>query len=109
LGSSITFNGQTFALGGPNTNNVVSGTGQTIALPAGNDSAFSFLAAGVNGNQPGLTFTVTYTDGTTQTFTQSVSDWYTPQNYSGESIAASTAYRDMSNGGTDNRTFDVFG
>ena len=109
LGSSITFHGQTFTLGSPNTNNVVSATGQTIAQPAGNDSAFSFLAAGVNGNQPNLTFTVHYTDGTTQTFTQSVSDWFTPQSYSGESIAASTAYRDTSSGGMDNRTFDIYG
>ena len=83
--------------------------GQTIALPAGNDSAFSFLATGVNGNQPNLTFTVTYTDSTTQTFTQSISDWFTPQSYSGESIAASTAYRNTASGGMDNRTFDLYG
>jgi hypothetical protein len=109
LGSSVSWNGQTFALGSPDTNNVVSAAGQTINLPAGNYSSLNFLATGVNGNQPNQTFTVTYTDGTTQTFTQSISDWYTPQGYSGESTAVSTAYRDNGDGSMDNRTFNVYG
>lgn len=109
LGPSVDWKGQTFQLGTANTNNVVSAQGQTIDLPAGNFTTLSFLAVGVNGNQPNLTFTVTYTDGTTQTFTQSISDWYTPQNYAGESTVVSTAYRDTSGGGTDNRPFNVYG
>ena len=44
------------------------------------------------------TFTVTYTDGTTAKFTQSISDWAAPQNFFGETTAATTAYRDRSNG-----------
>lgn len=109
LGSAVNWNGTTFNLGAANTNNVISAAGQTINLPAGNFSTLNFLAAGVNGNQPNLTFTVTYTDGTTQTFTQSISDWFTPQSYSGESTAVTTAYRNVSNGGQDNRTFNVYG
>ena len=96
-------------MGTANTNNVVSAAGQTLNLPAGNFSTLSFLAAGVNGNQPNLTLTVTYTDGTTQTFTQSISDWYTPQNYAGESTVVSTAYRDTPGGGTQTGPFNVYG
>ncbi len=44
--------------------------------------------------QPNQSFTVTYTDGTTPTFTQSISDWAVPQGYAGESTALTTAYRD---------------
>jgi alpha-mannosidase len=66
------------------------------------------LATGVNGNQPDQTFTVTYTDGTTQTFTQSLSDWFTPQGFSGESVAATMPYRNTADGGMDNRDFNVF-
>ena len=109
LGSSANWKGQSFQLGAANTNNVVSATGQTIALPTGNFSTLSFLAAGVNGNQPNLTFTVHYTDGTSQTFTQSISDWYTPQNYAGESTVVSTAYRDAPGGGTQSGPFNVYG
>ncbi len=109
LGSSVSWNNQTFALGAAGSNNVVQASGQTIALPQGDYSTLSFLAVGVNGNQPNLTFTVTYTDGTTQTLTQSISDWYTPQSYSGESIAATMSYRDTSSGSKDLETYNVYG
>jgi hypothetical protein len=67
------------------------------------------LATGVNGNQPGQTFTVTYTDGSTTVFTQGLSDWYTPQQYPGEAQAVTTNYRDNSTGTTDGRVFYVYG
>jgi hypothetical protein len=50
---------------------------------------------------------VTYTDGTTQTLTQSISDWYTPQGYAGESRAVSLAYRNSPGGVTQNGPFNV--
>jgi hypothetical protein len=68
----------------------------------------SFLATGVNGNQPNQLFRVTYTDGTTQTFTRSISDWFTPQNYPGESTAVTMPYRDTASGGRDSRTFQLY-
>jgi hypothetical protein len=58
----------------------------TIALPAGKYSAVKLLASGVNGYQLNQTFVVTYTDGTTTKFTQSLSNWWgPPQHYTGES------------------------
>jgi hypothetical protein len=109
LGTSRTWNGMNFTLGAVGGNNVVSAAGQTIALPPGNYTTLNFLATAVNGNQPNQTFVVTYTDGTTQTFTQGISDWFTPQNYAGESDAIDLGYRDLSGGGRDNRTFHVYG
>ena len=109
LGTSQTWMGTTFTIGPAGSSDVVSATGQTIALPAGQDGSLALLATAVNGNQPNLTFTVNYTDGTKATFTQSVSDWFTPQNYSGESKAVTMAYRDRSNGTEDNRTFFLYG
>jgi hypothetical protein len=52
---------------------------------------------------------VTYTDGTTTNITQSLSDWYTPQNYPGESIVSSMAYRITASGAADDRTFHLYG
>ena len=53
---------------------------------------------GVNGSQVNQSFIVTYTDGTTATFIQSISDWAIPKGYTGESTALTTAYRDTYNG-----------
>ena len=63
----------------------------------------------MNGNQANQTFTVNYTDGTSTTFTQSLSDWRSPQGYAGESVALATAYRNTSSGGRTTGTFDVYG
>ena len=52
---------------------------------------------------------VTYTDGTTTRITQSLSDWFTPQNYPGESQALTMGYRVTASGATDNRTFHLYG
>ena len=106
LGAAQTFNGTPFNLGPANAADAVDNA--TIALPAGQFSSLQMLAAGVNGNQLSQTFTVTYTDNTTQTFTQSVSDWAHPQNFAGESIAVTMAHRDLSNGTTQVRTVNLF-
>jgi hypothetical protein len=67
------------------------------------------LATGVNGNQASQPFIVTYTDGTTSTFTQSLSDWFTPQSYAGEAAAQTESYRVSPNGTLDGRTFYLYG
>src|SRR3984957_18625364 len=90
LGTSITWSGATFTFGTPGVNDAVSSA--TVSLPAGHYSLLTMLAAGVYGNQPNQQFIVTYTDGTTNTFTQSISDWDLPQNYSGESQVLKMAY-----------------
>jgi hypothetical protein len=90
LGTSLKFSGVPYTLLGPGVPDGVRGA--TVALPAGHFSTLSLLAASVNGNHASQTFTVTYTDGSTTIISQSLSDWYTPQHYVGESIASTMAY-----------------
>src|SRR5262249_41146618 len=99
VGRSLTVGGTKFDLGPAGAKDIVSAAGQTIALPAGRYSALKLLATGVNGAQANQVFTVTYTDGTTARFVQSISDWAMPRNYSGEATALATAYRDTAVGG----------
>jgi hypothetical protein len=108
IGSSVNFGGVTFLTGPVGARNVVSAQGQTINLPAGNFRTLNILATAVKGNQANQAFTVRYTDGTSQTFTRSISDWYTPQRYAGESIALTMPYRSTSAGLRDNRPFNLY-
>jgi hypothetical protein len=109
VGSSIAWNGLTFGLGSPNVNNVVQGTGQTITLSSGSYTKVELLAVGTNGSQPGQQFTLNYSDGTSTTVTQSISDWAMAQGYAGESVALTSVYRNTSAGGANDGTFDVYG
>ena len=96
-----------FSAAAAGTADAVSST--TIALPAGNFSTMNLLATGVNGNQLNQKFVVTYTDGSTTSFTQSLSDWFTPQNYAGESQASKMAYRVTWSGATQNGPVYLYG
>ena len=108
LGSTFFWNGVQFNFGPANVTNVISGAGQTLTLPQGNYWALRMLASGVQGNQANQSFVVTYTDNSTATFVQSLSDWFTPQNYAGESNVF-TGYRNESDGTQDDRTFNLYG
>jgi hypothetical protein len=109
LGTSLVSNGVSFTFGPANGADVISAAGQTIALTAGRATAVSLLAIAVNGQQTAQTFVVNYTDGTSSSFTQSISDWFSPAHFTGESIAKVMAYRNNSNGSRDNRTFNLYG
>jgi hypothetical protein len=52
-----------------------------VTLPAGSYGTLTFLGTAVNGNLASQQFIVTYSDDSTTTYTQSVSDWFTPQYY----------------------------
>jgi len=109
LGTNLAWNGVSFTFGPANGADVISAAGQTIALTAGRASSVSMLALAINGQQTSQVFVVNYTDGTSTSFTQSLSDWFVPAHFTGESIAKSMAYRDTSTGGRDNRTFNLYG
>ena len=106
LGTSLTWSGSTFTFGAAGAGDAASST--TITLPAGNYSGLKLLATGMNGNQPNQTFVVTYTDGTTTSITQSLSDWWTPQNYTGESIVTTMPYQ-IYNGAVENVSVSLYG
>ena len=107
LGSSVTWNNITYQLGPANAPDAVSNT--TIALPPGHYSNLNMLGALVNNATAANTFLVTYTDGSTASVTQSLSDWVFPLNYTGESEITCVPYRDTSSGGSDAHLTCVYG
>jgi subtilase family serine protease len=107
LGPSLVWDGTTFAFGPANSPDVYNA--EPVALPAGAFSSLKLLATGVNGSQQSQPFVITYTDGTTTTFEQSLSDWFAPQSFPGESTAASYAYRLTGDGTLDFGPFLLYG
>jgi hypothetical protein len=108
LTASRVYNGTLLDLGPANQPDVVACNGQVVLLPPGQFSGIMLFATAVNGNQASQSITVTYTDGTSSKFVQSLSDWFTPQNYPHESEGVAMAYRNFDNGTKDNRTFNLY-
>ncbi len=97
-----------FKFGPANQLDAIGSNGQAVSLPQNKFSGLMLLATGVQGNQSSQTFTVNYTDGTSAQFTQSLSDWSTPQNFSGETEAVAMSYRNTANGTQSNGTFNLY-
>jgi alpha-mannosidase len=95
--------GVIFKLGPANHPNAV--TGKTIALPVGKFGSLRLLAVAVNGSQEMQNFTINYADGTSTSFTQTLSDWSDAGNAKGESAAAEMGYRTMEDGAKDANPF----
>lgn len=104
LGTALSWNGCNFITPTPNAVDMIQCSGQTITLPAGKYCSLQLLGATVAGPELGQVFTVNYTDGTSATFIQNMSDWTAGLNYPGESIVANMAYRDINNGTEDTVT-----
>ena len=108
LGTSVTWNNITYPLGPTNAPDAVSNV--TVPLPAGHYATLNLLGALVNGNVgTASTFVVKYTDGSTTTVSQHLSDWVFPLNYPGETVITCVPYRNNSNGTTDAHLTCVFG
>jgi hypothetical protein len=111
LGNGVTWNGATFILGQPDVNDAVSSA--TVPLPAGQFGRLDVLASRVYGSSASETFTVTYTDGTTSTFTQGMHDWWTnvgnTPNYPGEAPAVWLSYLHDGAAGRANNPVVVYG
>ncbi len=107
LGTRLSNQGTSYAFGSATGNNAVNAAGQTISLTAGNYSALTFLGAASNGSQTG-TFTVDYSDGTQQTFTQTLSDWTAGSTAAGEMVASTMSYRDKYDGTKDTRSIYLY-
>jgi len=107
LGTQLAWSGETFTLETAGPGSAVTNT--TIPLPPGNYGSLMLLGTGLNGNQTAQDFVVTYSDGSTATYTQSLSDWFTPMGYSGEGLVLATAYRITSTGGMGTGPFNVYG
>ena len=75
LGNSVTWNGQTFAIGPAATDDVVQANGQRLELPQGQFTSLMILGASTSGFPETNLFYVYYTDGSFDTITQAFSDW----------------------------------
>ncbi len=112
-GATVTFNGVTFtwpsAAAGQNDN--YQANGQTIPVTTvSGATTLAFLGAATSGPSSG-TALITYSDGSTQPFTLSFSDWTlgagTQTPVAGNQIAIATAYRNTQSGKDTTQT-DVF-
>jgi hypothetical protein len=109
LGPFLIFNGVPFFFGPPNAWDCVAPAfGLTIPLPAGQFGSLQMLATGM-GNELAQTFKVAYSDGTTDTFTQSFSNISAPQNYPGETVAATMPYYNWGPGSQVNSPAYLYG
>ncbi|HTV42714.1 MAG TPA: hypothetical protein VMF08_19275 [Candidatus Sulfotelmatobacter sp.] len=104
------WNSVPFQIGGSDrSSNVITCNGQAIALAQpGHFSKLEMLAIAVNGAQANQPFTVVYADNSTQSFTQSLSDWAQPDDNPGELQAVSMDYRNQSDGSKDDNTFYLY-
>jgi hypothetical protein len=109
VGSTLAWNGVTFDLDGPNQPNFTWAAGQTIPVPQGDFNTLNLAGAAVNGSQTNQQITLTFTDGSSAVWTQSFSDWCSPQNYGHEAIISTQSYRDTASGGTNQTTNRIYG
>jgi probable HAF family extracellular repeat protein len=92
LGTTLTASSTVFPLLSANTTDATWGATLKPAS-AYSASTLKILAVATNGNQLNQQVVVTYTDQSEKRFTQSFSDWGSAKPLSGESVAATLAYR----------------
>jgi hypothetical protein len=105
---SVVVNGAQYDIAAANHPNIVYGTGTPISLPEGLYDQVRILGTGVQGAQTGQQIVIHYKDGSSETFSQSFSDWFSPQQFPNESEVFAMPYRDYFDGSQDNRTFNLY-
>jgi len=109
-GAGVSNGKATFTFGLPNQPQVIVAAGQEIAVKQGAFGSVNLAGAAVYyGAQPNVAFTLNYTDGTTETWTQSISDWANPQRYNGETTLVTSPYRNQGDGTRDSRSVYLYG
>jgi len=108
LGTTQTWKNIKFSLGPGGASDTITAAGNVLPLPAGTFGSIWLLGTSVEGNAMAQTFTVTYTDGTTQDLAQNLSDWFQPQSFPGEGRAIKSPYRNMYDGSKDSRPFNIY-
>ncbi|GHO48681.1 beta strand repeat-containing protein [Ktedonospora formicarum] len=104
---NVTVNGVTFIWPNmaPGYFNNYQAAGQTIGVtPIDGATTLAFLGSASNKGSSG-TATITYTDGSTQTFTLGFTDWVTSTLSYGNSIAATMSYHNASTGKQTGNTY----
>ena len=103
LGQEQVGDGVVFRLGPANAPDAV--TDRTVTLPAGKFESLKILAVAVEGNQESQAFTVNYADGTSTSFSRSLSDWAERGSLKGEFVAAEMPYRLAADGSSEGNAF----
>ena len=94
----------TFNFGLPNQPQTIVAAGQEIAVTQGAFGSVNLAGAAVYyGAQPNMIVKLNYTDGTSENWTQSISDWGTPRQYAGETTLVTMPYRNEGDGTRDSR------
>jgi hypothetical protein len=107
IGTVLSYQNVIFPLAAANAPDAVSN--ETVALPFGSYNQLYLLGGCAYGPQTNLSLVVTYTDGTSSTFTQSFSDWGHPSNFTGETTVIQMANRITPGGGTQSGPWNVYG
>jgi hypothetical protein len=106
-GATVTASGRSFTFpnvaAGTNDNTVAEG--QTITMSG--SGTLGFLVSASYGPASG-TGTITYTDGSTQSYTLSAPDWFSTSPPTGGAIAVSSAYQNRQGNTTFAHTADIF-
>jgi hypothetical protein len=108
-GKAIPFGKVAFDVGAPNQPHAIAMASQTIAVPQGNYRTINLAATAVNGPRQDRLFKLLFTDGSTDSWVQSISDWASPQNYAGETKIATMDYRNKGDGTKDSRSVYLYG
>jgi alpha-mannosidase len=106
LGSEQVGDEVIFKMGPANVPDAVSG--KTVSLPSGKYSSVRVLATAIEGNQTRQHFTINYSDGTSSTVNQSMSDWAGAAEFRGESDAVEVPYRLSGDGSIDGNPFHLW-
>ncbi|HET6218438.1 MAG TPA: FG-GAP-like repeat-containing protein [Acidobacteriaceae bacterium] len=124
LTGTVVWNGLTFTLGPNNAPDAVatpnadpsctgggcaSGPAKVIPLPAGNYTNLYMLGAMVNNINANQTFIVTYTDNSTLTFNQNMSDWFNAAGWPGEAVVSCSEDRNFDDGTTQPDSACLYG
>jgi hypothetical protein len=105
---AVIVNGAEYDIAAANQPNIVYGTGTPISLPEGRYDQIRILGTGLQGAQTDQQIVIKYKDGSSQTVSQSFSDWFTPQQFPNESEVFAMPYRDINDGSQDDRTFNLY-
>ena len=106
VGNTLISGGLAFHVN-PNQPDFVWAAGQDIEA-TGSGNVLTLAAAAVNGSQASQHLTLKFTDGSSTTWTQSFSDWCSPQYYDNESILSTQSYRNTASGGTNDTTNYIY-
>jgi len=103
-GAGVSNGKATFTFGLPNQPQTIVAAGQEIAVTQGAFGSINLAgAAAYYGAQPNVAFKLDYTDGSTETWTQSISDWAQQRQYAGETTLVTSQYRNQGDGTRDSR------